>query len=679
MEGFLHPSLIYQPLDTQAQEIRTVTIFPSSFDSPVKCNLNHVSLQSTPVYDALSYTWGDLGDRASLTLSGHELPITASLERALRYLRLPHTERTLWIDSICINQADIPERNQQVQSMGLIYRSARTVRAWIGREHEDEDTGVGNIADFRPLSQRAVPMSTIMAGEASGSSADLGDDGDRWTPWKLLVVFGSDAEHPNVLDAEHGCRIAPGAAATTMVAAIERSFGTRSGVQSWRQLVKWFRRPYWSRAWVQQELFAPDAITVHCGAGNAPYALFVRVALAANYCDSSWPKFDRPEGSELVSACARVYMLAMRKRFRERVLSESGVLGLLYEQTFNQASDPKDKVYSLLDLIQRWHEGRIAVDYSASTAEVYSGTVRAIVDVFKSLDVLDHVSIPQKWRRSDLPSWCPDWSRSVSRFEPEAMEAYAEFSLGHLPYNLGSWQMDYSASNSTGAKVSFSACGRILTAEGVLLDTIATISNPLDLQRDTGSFKHVKEIALGGHGFDAAAQAFEHEEVEACWRTLVSDRHWDSSHPTAPSTFGAAFSAFCHEDAWISASDPIPAVILDALPPEILHAVNIAPDHTSAGQALKEFLLPFLRSSIMASKCRRFLVSQKRYFGLCPAESRSGDILVVLWGRNIPVVLRPVEEMYNFVGQCYVHGWMHGKAVREVEAGRLDMKRFAMR
>jgi len=40
----------------------------------------------------------------------------------------------LWVDAICINQDDIPERNDQVLLMGDIYRNATSVISWLGSD-----------------------------------------------------------------------------------------------------------------------------------------------------------------------------------------------------------------------------------------------------------------------------------------------------------------------------------------------------------------------------------------------------------------------------------------------------------------------------------------------------------------------------------------------------------------
>lgn len=64
------------------------------------------------------------------------LQITKNLEQALRHIRLPNHARRLWVDSICINQADLDERSLQVQRMRLIYKHAARVIVWLGRKVE---------------------------------------------------------------------------------------------------------------------------------------------------------------------------------------------------------------------------------------------------------------------------------------------------------------------------------------------------------------------------------------------------------------------------------------------------------------------------------------------------------------------------------------------------------------
>ena len=44
-----------------------------------------------------------------------------------------------WVDAICINQADIAERSNEVARIGDIFSKARQVTVWLGPKSEDGD------------------------------------------------------------------------------------------------------------------------------------------------------------------------------------------------------------------------------------------------------------------------------------------------------------------------------------------------------------------------------------------------------------------------------------------------------------------------------------------------------------------------------------------------------------
>ena len=48
----------YRELHIERREIRLCTLLPGTFDEPVACNLNVVSLDDKPEYESLSYAWG---------------------------------------------------------------------------------------------------------------------------------------------------------------------------------------------------------------------------------------------------------------------------------------------------------------------------------------------------------------------------------------------------------------------------------------------------------------------------------------------------------------------------------------------------------------------------------------------------------------------------------------------
>ena len=108
--------------------IRILELLPGEFSDPLRCQLRTAALESNPVYDALSYRWGDPIFTGRIILEDNPFPVTPSLENALRHVRLPHNVRYLWADAVCINQNDDREHDNKVHLMKEIYSRSKTVR-----------------------------------------------------------------------------------------------------------------------------------------------------------------------------------------------------------------------------------------------------------------------------------------------------------------------------------------------------------------------------------------------------------------------------------------------------------------------------------------------------------------------------------------------------------------------
>jgi Heterokaryon incompatibility protein (HET) len=178
----------YKPLDPVKHDIRLLVLWPEQYwngDEP-RCCLVHTSLTSEkPMYDALSYCWGDRSETRFVKMEltkdqyySHDstsvfdqytsqyqpdedfiflninqserlriwfdrLPdkgkfvtnfrVTINLYNALKHHRLSEL-RLFWVDAICINQDDKLERSHQVGYMREIYKSAMNVTVWLGGE-----------------------------------------------------------------------------------------------------------------------------------------------------------------------------------------------------------------------------------------------------------------------------------------------------------------------------------------------------------------------------------------------------------------------------------------------------------------------------------------------------------------------------------------------------------------
>lgn len=126
----------YQQLTDPTKETRLLKLIPSTNDKPIECELIHVDRNTEPKDDCLSYTWGETYHLQSIAVNGRYLKVTENLAATLRRLRnwkheKYHGAGLIWIDAICINQADDVERGHQVGSMKEIYRDAAQVIAWL--------------------------------------------------------------------------------------------------------------------------------------------------------------------------------------------------------------------------------------------------------------------------------------------------------------------------------------------------------------------------------------------------------------------------------------------------------------------------------------------------------------------------------------------------------------------
>ncbi|KAH0553127.1 hypothetical protein GP486_006687 [Trichoglossum hirsutum] len=103
--------------------------------------MTEVQLQDDPIYRALSYTW-DLDrvrrrlrprPRRTIVCNGKSLLVVENLYQALQHLASLPDVTPIWIDGICIHQKNDDERVVQVQMMGRIYHSAKSVIVWLGK------------------------------------------------------------------------------------------------------------------------------------------------------------------------------------------------------------------------------------------------------------------------------------------------------------------------------------------------------------------------------------------------------------------------------------------------------------------------------------------------------------------------------------------------------------------
>jgi hypothetical protein len=131
---------LYEPLPPRT--IRLLRVLPGDGEEvPIQCELLIFPLpernDQLQLYEALSYVWGSMDTPYSILVSGRPVHIGQNLYQALHRLRHHVLDRVLWIDAICINQADTREKEQQIPLMWQIYHLAGRVVVWLGEEADN--------------------------------------------------------------------------------------------------------------------------------------------------------------------------------------------------------------------------------------------------------------------------------------------------------------------------------------------------------------------------------------------------------------------------------------------------------------------------------------------------------------------------------------------------------------
>jgi hypothetical protein len=165
---------IYHPLRNGSDEIRLITIEPSpELSDAICCSIETVELSSTQEYFALSYAWGDAGIIEEIKVGETPISVTTNLAAALRRLRYSAESIRFWIDSICINQASVSEKNHQIPLMRMIYSQAKGVVVWLDEEGNDSELAISLIKRWRdgiigitedcPEESRTSPLKALLS------------------------------------------------------------------------------------------------------------------------------------------------------------------------------------------------------------------------------------------------------------------------------------------------------------------------------------------------------------------------------------------------------------------------------------------------------------------------------------------------------------------------------------
>ena len=156
-----------------------------------------------------------------------------------------------------------------------------------------------------------------------------------------------------------------------------------------------FRRPWFSRVWVIQEVVANPCVRIMCGTHNSSWA-------ALEACEMGY-------NNNLVSLKEDPPIMRINRpgQLQEYKLSD-GLLRVLLNTRSLAASDPRDRVFALLYLLGSGLDIRDQlVDYSQSSEVIFTRVGKILL----SQVGLKLLTAARHGHARDMPSWVPDWSQ----------------------------------------------------------------------------------------------------------------------------------------------------------------------------------------------------------------------------------------------------------------------------
>jgi hypothetical protein len=377
--------------------IRLLHIQPGKPGDAIQATISITQLSRSPEYEALSYTWGSMSDPQQIEITdrstGEEKMaltlITANCHAALRRLRHGIVEpRIIWVDSICINQEDIDERNHQITLMTSIYKSAACVIVYLGEEANGSNEAMDWIQEI----------------DEPGRSFSFDHDEDSGDE---PLVHSEDTTFPACPPKE--------------------------------TIEALFKRPWFTRIWVLQEIHMASKAVVICGDCVLNWDSFI----VFSRWNVSMSTVDRLP--YVITAGPEKYR--WHPSYMQPFYTPAFALrAVLHDSRHCDATDPRDKFFAILPLVQQWEDENnakgfdaeahervlsffqqgedtngaedcgaeayetIKADYHLTVTQVFINLGKYLYRAF-SLEVLEDVAGPSTL--PSLPSWVPDWSLKI--------------------------------------------------------------------------------------------------------------------------------------------------------------------------------------------------------------------------------------------------------------------------
>ena len=624
-------------LDSQSRQLRC-EVYQASLDD--------ISSDGQPSFAALSYVCGDPALAQHVRCGQDYIPTTQNLFDALLHVRHGDRPRLLWADGLSIDQENTEERNHQVGMLHQIYSQAHVI-SWLGTY---KGTNLAALADYVSLTAR-IQTSTVRSAEAPGLSL-------------FDICEAAIAKYEERLDRD----------------AFKSTH--RPQLPDMSQILD---AVYFTRVWVAQEIFLGKSVT--CQLGCQRFSVAVLVASL-----EFWQVHSHTGQGAKVEDVASHYLVPslMRRWDTLQVRNQTQDLAVVEGFGKKQCSDLRDHIYGLSALFES--PSGYPIDYSLSVAEVFCNFAVHCFEALHDLSILWFFrSIMQRkyteppaypsvaydcFVRSSaneevaLPSWCPLWtaeSSSIGRTLSNAPETR---------WNASGDRDLYFDRPSTFA----------VTLEGCVISKVTWCStNIVDFRHSAGDLiVEVVEKFLSCRQDSPSTNTAHDLDLANLLPSILETLSWNPYlypedpifsmfHPNLPRSTQTLLEERQPEDRVHEFLGP---VYLRGEVRELFRSAGLGIDSRIPKGDYPDIICRIELQIFMASGGCCVFVTDDGRIGTGLPGMMAGDVLCVLFGGDVPYILRPteIEGQYLLIGECYVEELMGGEAM---EMG-LQEQRFTL-
>jgi hypothetical protein len=414
-------------------------------------------------------------------------------------------------------------------------------------------------------------------------------------------------------------------------------------------LAKLFNRDYWSRVWVIQEVNFARKIRVHCGHSEMDWndMIAVQDSLLVDF-RTLLPELSTPTNSDLdiilkaIAFRGPLSLLLDRRASKSSTSYNLDLFQVLMMHRLKEATDPRDKVYALVGLTSSRDDPEFVIDYKITAREVFINTVDYMLQQYHHLDII--CGKTRGTNLLNLPSWVPDLS--------------CDGSHRPIPFEHA-WRSPYHASSTMTATAKIYRTNGILTANGVCLGSVTSISKVSGMDH-MGDYVQAVVAIYTWHILVKTHFGKYTTYIDWFVRLLLCDIVTkDELEGRSESEFFQSVLSSLHPTLW-------PDVIVDPLfdsIPEPSKGTN----RGSLGwhQRIAEIIFK-----------RRLFISGNGGLGLAQESILEDDLICILFGCSVPVILREVDGHYIYISDACIVGYMYGRGIKEFEQGKLESRKF---